>query len=89
MTLPLHGAFLDLRGFSQDRRWQAIRVRLPSKKPVHEVAPSSDEAAIEMHCVPQDKVLEIVRSRGGKVVDVHEYGASGPGYVSYRYWVTK
>jgi hypothetical protein len=36
MTLPLHGAFSDVRGFSQERRWQLIRVCLPSTNPVHE-----------------------------------------------------
>jgi len=59
------------------------------KTPVREGDYPGDEPSIEMHCVPREVVVETVTSRGGRIVDIQEYGSAGPDYVSYRYYVTK
>lgn len=36
MTLPLHGAIADIRGFSEKQNWRPIRTRSPRCSPLHD-----------------------------------------------------
>ena len=46
------------------------------------------EPAMEMHSIPKSEVLELIRANGGRVLDVQpDYNA--PGWMGYRYCVTK
>jgi len=44
---------------------------------------------MEMYGVPQAEVLALLQDHGGRVVDVQEDGWAGPGWLSFRYCVTK
>jgi hypothetical protein len=43
----------------------------------------------EMHCVPKDIVIEIIKDSGGKVVDIQADSSAGRWWLSYLYLVTK
>jgi ubiquinone/menaquinone biosynthesis C-methylase UbiE len=47
------------------------------------------EPRMEMHCVEKDKVLSLLRENGAEVLDIVDDEASGAGFVSLRYTVTK
>ncbi len=47
------------------------------------------EQLIDMHCVPHDEVLKIIRNAGGKLIEMQPYDSAGPKWSSFRYWVTK
>jgi SAM-dependent methyltransferase len=49
----------------------------------------SDDHGIEMYFVTQERVVQLIESRGGKIVEIHEDGAAGPHFVSCRYWISK
>lgn len=44
---------------------------------------------MEMYGLPQAEVLALLQDHGGRVVDVQEDGWAGPGWLSFRYCVTK
>jgi ubiquinone/menaquinone biosynthesis C-methylase UbiE len=44
---------------------------------------------MEMHCVEKDRVLSLLRENGAEVLDIVDDGASGAGFVSLSYTVTK
>ena len=44
---------------------------------------------MEMHAIPKDEVLELIRCCGGKIVDVREDRWAGPEWIGFRYCVTK
>ena len=41
---------------------------------------------MEMHCIPQDEVADLVREGGGALVDAEKHVMDG-GFQSRRYWV--
>ena len=49
----------------------------------------SDGPVMEMHGVPRRQVERLLTGHGGRLVDVVEDRSPGPGWVSYRYCVTK
>jgi hypothetical protein len=44
---------------------------------------------MEMYGVPRGEVEDFLRTNGARIVAVVRNDASGPGWVSYRYCVTK
>jgi SAM-dependent methyltransferase len=44
---------------------------------------------MEMHCVPRDQVLEVVRGAAATVIDVARFVDAGDGFASYRYVVSR
>jgi SAM-dependent methyltransferase len=51
--------------------------------------PSERDAAFEMHAVPKERVVDVVTSAGGQIVDIERFDVSGPGWESYRYFTAK
>jgi hypothetical protein len=47
------------------------------------------EPRIEMWGVPRDEVVEVVERSGGNVLDAQEDLFAGPGWIAFRYFVTK
>jgi ubiquinone/menaquinone biosynthesis C-methylase UbiE len=43
----------------------------------------------EMHTIDRKSVEKLIERQGGKVLNAIEDGASGPAWISYRYWVVK
>jgi hypothetical protein len=46
-------------------------------------------AVMEMYTVAREEVLLLMEESGARVVDVLEYDASGPGFLSFRYCVVR
>jgi SAM-dependent methyltransferase len=54
-----------------------------------DLMPSFAEAALAIHVIPKDEVIEAIEMAGGKVVDVVKDGCAGPEWRSYRYCVIR
>ncbi len=64
--------------------------QLPIKKETRYLLGLSDSPAImEMHCFEQSELKAFLRKHGGVVLAAERYDAAGPGFISYRYYVTK
>jgi SAM-dependent methyltransferase len=50
---------------------------------------SPSSPVMEMHCVPREEVLDVVRRAGATVVDVADFVDAGEGFVSFRYVVSR
>jgi SAM-dependent methyltransferase len=48
---------------------------------------AGNEGAFPMYGVPQEQVLELIRSRGGRLVRVEDGNRAGPEWIDYRYFV--
>jgi ubiquinone/menaquinone biosynthesis C-methylase UbiE len=46
-------------------------------------------AVMEMHCFERSELEAYIKSVGGIILDVERFDTAGPGYISYRYYVTK
>jgi SAM-dependent methyltransferase len=66
-----------------------IRYDLRSKLPRVGPGETGNFPRIEMYCMPRGKVLDLVDSCGGKVLDVQEDDAAGMGWLDFCYYVTK
>jgi hypothetical protein len=75
---------------SNRRRLSERLLRLLGRKR-HEGANTlpAEAPVMEMHCIPQDKVLALLKAAGARVVAVSEGSASGPEYESFHYLVTR
>jgi SAM-dependent methyltransferase len=47
------------------------------------------EQLIDMYGIPRDQVERVVEAAGGRILNVQNYDCAGPGWISFRYWVTK
>lgn len=55
-----------------------------------EPAPAESTAPrMEMYGVKRDKVIDVLKSGGAKVLEIREDGSTGPEWVSYKYFATK
>jgi GDP-D-mannose dehydratase len=64
--------------------------QLPVKKETKYLLGLSDSPAImEMHCFERSELEVFLRKHGGVILAVERYDAAGPGFISYRYYVTK
>jgi hypothetical protein len=53
-------------------------------------APAEDAPPrMEMYGVEKDKVIELLKSRGARVLDIREDGFAGPEWISYQYFATR
>jgi SAM-dependent methyltransferase len=52
-------------------------------------SPVPFEPVMEMYSVPQEEVFELIRSGGGRVVNVQDDFSCGAGWLSFRYFITK
>jgi SAM-dependent methyltransferase len=68
-------------------RWYRRRHR--GLSPVEPAPPQPARARMEMYTVPKAQVLELIETRGGRLVDAVENGAAGPAYESWRYCIVK
>lgn len=55
--------------------------------PTPPASETSARADFPMHGVPRDKVMEIIRTHGARLVHLEEDRRAGPEWVSYRYFV--
>lgn len=72
-----------------DRGSNTARIRFrvvgnPKSSPSNAAAPM-----MEMHAVPKSEVMRIIRSRGGRIVEIAEDDCAGAQWMSYRYYVQK
>jgi len=44
---------------------------------------------MEMYGVEKDHIIDVLQSRGARVLDILEDGSAGPEWISYQYFVTK
>jgi len=88
---------IDVRPSAAEPRVQAPAVieeyPVPEYPDIALPSRPSDEAAdpvpFPMHAIPYERVLELVRARGGELVHVEEDGRAGPDWVSYRYFAAR
>lgn len=51
--------------------------------------PGAFDPVMEMHAVPQDEVLKLIRIGGGKIVNIQDDFSCGDDWLSFRYFITK
>jgi len=90
------GAYvLELDMVQEAVAWFADRGSRTARMPIRVVgsskAPQPNAAApmMEMHVVPKNEVMQIIRYHGGHIVEVAEDDCAGSQFLSYRYYVQK
>jgi len=53
------------------------------------VEAQGDFPRIEMHSILKSEILDLIETSGGKVLDVQDDDAAGPGWLDFCYYVTK
>lgn len=72
-----------------DRGSKTRRIRFRVEGNPRVTQPSTAAPMMEMHVVPKNQVIEIIRSAGGRVVAIVEDDCAGAQFLSYRYYVQK
>ena len=67
----------------------AVPAETPVSPQVPPPAPPHADAVMEMHAVPRDEVLALVRRSGGTVLDCRDVHHCGPTWKAYKYFSTK
>lgn len=75
----------------KDKGSNTIRIRFKVKPHRTKVQPDTTviKPKIEMYGIPKEQVIELIKSRGGKILGIVEDDSAGREWQSFRYYVTK